>query len=43
MKTGRDAALLEAINNETLDRGSIAGDEYIHDMRQARLSENGEI
>ena len=41
VKAGRDAALLQAIRDETLGRGSIAGDEYLHNMRQARLGDNG--
>ena len=41
LKAGCDAALLRAIDDETLGRGSIAGDEYLHDMRRARLNDNG--
>ena len=41
MKPGRDTALLHAIVNETLGKGSIAGDEYLHNMQQARLDQNG--
>ena len=41
MKPGKDKALLGAIRNGSLGRGSIAGDEYIYDMEQARLSEDG--
>ena len=40
LKTGCDAALLRAIDDETLGRGSIAGDEYLHNIQQARLREN---
>ena len=40
LKAGCDAALVRAIDDETLGRGSIAGDEYLHNMQQARLSEN---
>ena len=40
IKPGRAAALLEAIETETLGRGSIAGGEYLRDMAQARLVEN---
>lgn len=41
IKSGCSKSLLDAIAGETLGRGSIAGDEYLHDMRQARLSEEG--
>jgi hypothetical protein len=41
VKPGREQALSEAIANRTLGRGSIAGDEYLYDMQQARCGENG--
>ena len=41
VKAGREKALLQAIEDGTLGRGSIAGDEYDYDMRQARLDGNG--
>lgn len=41
VRAGRDAALLRAIDQETLGRGSIAGDEYLHNMQQARLGQSG--
>jgi len=41
VKSGREKALLGAIADGTLGRGSIAGDEYIHDMQQARVDEKG--
>ena len=41
VKPGKHKPLLEAIDHETLGRGSIAGDEYQHDMQQARVDENG--
>ncbi len=34
-------ALLKAIEEETLGRGSIAGDEYLHNMNEARVNESG--
>ena len=37
VKPGQAAALLRAIRDGSLGRGSIAGDEYAHDMQQARL------
>ena len=43
IKPDQAAALLEAIENETLGWGSIAGDEYLRDMAQARLVENGTV
>jgi hypothetical protein len=39
VKTEQKAALLRAIEEKTLGRGSIAGDEYLYDMEQARLDE----
>jgi hypothetical protein len=41
LKPGRIHALLRAIQNATLGRGSVAGDEYLRDMRNARMSEDG--
>ena len=41
VKPGRERALLEAIQNGTLGHGSVAGDEYLHNMEQARLLDNG--
>jgi hypothetical protein len=41
VKPGRKKALLEAIAKGTLGKGSIAGDEYLHDMQQARSGEDG--
>lgn len=41
VKPNRAKALLGAIRNGSLGRGSIAGDEYIYDMEQARLGDDG--
>jgi hypothetical protein len=41
MKPGKEARLLEAIHNGTLGRGSVAGDEYLHNMQCARLQKDG--
>ena len=41
LKPGREAALLRAIDDGTLGRGSVAGDEYLHNMRGARLQKDG--
>jgi hypothetical protein len=41
VKPGRERALLEAIENHTLGRGSVAGNEYFRNMVQARLCEDG--
>lgn len=41
VKAGREKALLGAITNGSLGRGSIAGDEYLYDMQQARLANDG--
>jgi hypothetical protein len=40
VRPGRQAALLHAITEQTLGRGSIAGDEYLHNMKEARLNQN---
>jgi len=41
MKLGKDSALIRAIENGTLGKGSIAGDEYLYDMEQARVNDQG--
>jgi hypothetical protein len=41
LKPGREQALFEALQNGTLGRGSIAGDEYHRNMHQARLAADG--
>jgi hypothetical protein len=41
LKAGRSEPLRRAIDNGTLGRGSIAGDEYVHNMQQARLNTDG--
>ena len=41
VKLGKECALVGAIENETLGKGSIAGDEYLYDMEQARINEKG--
>lgn len=43
MKDGRSGALRDAIDAGTLGAGSIAGDEYLRDLSQARLLEDGEV
>lgn len=40
VKPGREADLLEAIESETLGRGSIAGGEYLRNMQDARQCED---
>jgi hypothetical protein len=40
VKPGREKALLRAMENGELGRGSVAGDEYLHDMQTARVLEN---
>jgi len=37
IKPGREAALLKAVEDGTLGQGSIAGDEYLRNMAEARL------
>ena len=41
VKAGREKALLQAIKDGSLGRGSVAGDEYISDMGQACAGEDG--
>ena len=41
VKPGREKALLRAIENQSLGQGSIAGDEYLRNMSEARLCEDG--
>src|SRR5258706_6872225 len=41
VKPGRKKALLQASREGAWGRGSVAGDEYVYDMEQARLGEDG--
>ena len=41
VKPGKPEALLASIDNETLGKGSIAGNEYIYNMNEARVDEGG--
>jgi hypothetical protein len=41
VKPGREAALLRAIETGKLGEGSVAGDEYLRNMRDARLCDDG--
>ena len=43
VKPGREADLLQAIEDGTLGAGSVAGDEYLRNMQDARLVEDGKI
>lgn len=43
VRPGREADLLEAIERGSLGRGSVAGGEYLRNMTQARLQEDGSI
>jgi hypothetical protein len=43
VKAGRGAALARAIDEGRLGKGSVAGDEYLHDMKQARLDDDGTV
>ena len=40
---GREPALLNAIETGTLGRGSVAGDEYLRNMTEARVRDDGTI
>src|SRR5262245_58639830 len=41
VKPGKEQALVKAIERGTLGRGSVAGDEYLRNMRDARLFDDG--
>ena len=43
VKPGREAALLDAIESHELGRGSVAGGEYLRNMTDARLRDDGAI
>lgn len=43
IKPGKSKALLKAVENRTLGKGSVAGGEYIRNMKQARLLENNDV
>jgi hypothetical protein len=43
VKPGREQALLKAIEDGSLGRGSVAGDEYFRNMGQARLCEDDTV
>ena len=41
VKPGREGALLAAVEAGTLGAGSVAGDEYLRNMAEARLCDDG--
>jgi hypothetical protein len=43
VKPGKEKALDRSIENGTLGQGSIAGDEYLRNMSEARQLENGSV
>jgi len=43
VKPGKEEALDRSIENGTLGRGSIAGDEYLRNMAEARQLEGGDL
>ena len=43
VKPGKEDALLQAIEDGTLGLGSVAGDEYLHNMTRARRVEGGSV
>jgi hypothetical protein len=43
VRPGREAELLRAIEMGDLGHGSVAGDEYLHNMRSARLRDDGSL
>lgn len=43
VKAGRRSALKRAVDERSLGVGSVAGDEYLHDMAQARELADGRV
>jgi len=43
LRDGKSAALRRAIDDETLGRGSVAGDEYLRNMGDAREYDDGRV
>jgi hypothetical protein len=43
VKPGQESALRAAIDQETLGEGSIAGDEYLRNMKDARTDDTGRV
>jgi hypothetical protein len=43
VKSGRSDDLLQAIQSETLGQGSVAGSEYLRNMQDARVSDDGTV
>jgi hypothetical protein len=43
VKDGKAAELAEAIEDGTLGQGSVAGDEYDRNMRDARVNDDGRV
>jgi hypothetical protein len=43
VKPGHEASLLRAIEDGSLGKGSVAGDEYLRNMTDARLCEDGTV
>lgn len=41
LKPGKEQSLLEAIARGTLGEGSVAGDEYVRNMRDAQIYDDG--
>lgn len=43
VKAGKEADLLRAIESQSLGSGSVAGDEYLRNMQDARLLTDGKV
>jgi hypothetical protein len=43
VKPGQESALCDAIDHQTLGEGSIAGDEYLRNMKDARTDDTGRV
>lgn len=41
VKEGQESALLRAVEKQTLGQGSVAGEEYLRNMGDARLCDDG--
>jgi hypothetical protein len=43
VRPGKERALLEAVETGAIGSGSVAGDEYLRNMREARLGDDGRV
>jgi hypothetical protein len=43
VRPGKERALLDAVEDGALGSGSVAGEEYLRNMREARLGDDGRV